>query len=57
MGINPYTILFIVLAIVSNLILSSVFKQGILAIVGAIIFLICAAYSTKTKKSNITKLF
>lgn len=52
MRLNPYTILFIVLTIVSNFILSYVFKQGILANIVAIFFLICAAFSTKTKKNN-----
>ncbi|WP_142283988.1 hypothetical protein, partial [Bacillus subtilis] len=48
--LNIYTIIFIILAIASNLISIFVFHQGILAYVLAIIFLLVAGYSTKFTK-------
>ncbi|CAI6257284.1 hypothetical protein NRS6120_07955 [Bacillus subtilis] len=50
MRLNIYTIIFIILAVVSNLISIFVFHQGILAYVLAIIFLLAAGYSTKFTK-------
>jgi|GEM_PF-5797059 len=52
MRLNVYTIIFIILAIASNLISIFVFHQGILGYILAIIFLLAAGYSTKSTKSQ-----
>ncbi len=52
MRLNVYTIIFIILAIASNLISIFVFNQGILGYVLAIIFLLAAGYSTKFSKTK-----
>ncbi|WP_167556003.1 hypothetical protein [Peribacillus simplex] len=52
MRLNPYTVMFIVLAVGSNLILNGLFKQGFLGIIIAIILLVFAALSTGKKESK-----
>ncbi|KRT93103.1 hypothetical protein AB447_203990 [Bacillus glycinifermentans] len=52
MRLNIYTIIFIILAIASNLISIFVFNQGILGYILAIVFLLAAGYSTKFTKSK-----
>lgn len=52
MRLNVYTIIFIILAIASNLISIFVFNQGILGYILAVIFLLAAGYSTKFTKSQ-----
>ncbi|MBA9043242.1 NADH:ubiquinone oxidoreductase subunit K [Bacillus aryabhattai] len=52
MRLNFYSILFIILAIASNLIAIYAFHQAILGYVLTILFLIIAAYCTKSKKPN-----
>ncbi|MED2964894.1 hypothetical protein P4273_13410 [Bacillus swezeyi] len=47
MCFNLYTVLFIILAVFSNLIIMYVFHQGVLAYIAAVVFLLLAAYSTK----------
>ena len=51
MRLNPYTVILIILAVGSNLIINGVFKQGLLGNVIAIILLLFAALSTG-KKTN-----
>ncbi|MFJ7746906.1 hypothetical protein [Peribacillus sp. NPDC097295] len=50
MRLSRYTLLFIVLAVGSNLIISVVLKQGLLGNLLAIIFLIFAAIITGNKR-------
>lgn len=50
MRLNRYTLLFIVLAMGSNLVITGVYKQGLLGNLLAIIFLILAAMSTGNKR-------
>ncbi|WP_169787526.1 hypothetical protein [Peribacillus butanolivorans] len=52
MRLNPYTIMFIALAVGSNLIINGVFKQGLLGNIIAIILLVFAALSTGKKGHN-----
>jgi len=52
MRLNVYTIIFIILAIASNLISIFVFNQGILGYILAVIFLLAAGSSTKFTKSQ-----
>ncbi|MFT4402330.1 hypothetical protein ACMX2I_20505 [Bacillus sp. SW14] len=52
MRFNRYTMILILLAAVSHVISIYVFHQGILAYLLAIIFLLAAGYSTKTKPKD-----
>lgn len=52
MKLNIYTLIFLVLAIGSSLVISNVLLQEILGTVLAIVFLIVAGITTKQKKGN-----
>ncbi|MGE7603486.1 hypothetical protein ACQKL5_13510 [Peribacillus sp. NPDC097675] len=52
MGVSRYTLLLIVLAVESNLVLTGVLKQGLLGNLLAILFLILAAISTGKRKAQ-----
>ncbi|MCY8225709.1 hypothetical protein [Bacillus haynesii] len=49
MRLNLYAVVFIMLAVLSNVVLLYVFDQGVLAYTSAVIFLFAAAFCTKRR--------
>jgi hypothetical protein len=47
--LNLYAVVFIMLAVLSNVVFLCVFNQGVLAYTSAVIFLLAAAYCTKRR--------
>ncbi|WP_167370609.1 hypothetical protein [Bacillus haynesii] len=52
MRLNLYAVVFIMLAVLSNVVFLSVFNQGVLAYISAVIFLLAAACCTKRQPEN-----
>lgn len=52
MKLNKYTLLFILLAISSNFLLTMWLKQGLLGVIMTIIFLLIAAWTTKQPNTD-----
>ncbi|MBZ5216326.1 hypothetical protein P9G44_08780 [Bacillus paralicheniformis] len=49
MRLSLYAVVFIMLAVLSNVVLLCVFDQGVLAYTSAVIFLLAAAFCTKRR--------
>jgi len=47
--LNLYAVVFIMLAVLSNVVLLFIFDQGVLAYISAVIFLLAAACCTKRR--------
>jgi len=50
--LSLYAVVFIMLAVLSNVVLLCVFDQGVLAYTSAVIFLLAAAFCTKRGLKN-----